>query len=315
MDLKQMEYIIAIADEQSISKAAEKVFLTQSALNQQLLKLEKELGTPLFERRYHAMVPTFAGRTYLSSARQMADIKEKAYKIIRDNADNKIGEISIGVSPDRGSLQFARAYPVFHRQYPHFTFNIREVRIPQMEQLLLRNEITYAFTARSEFIKKNPAFDCIDIARENLVLTLPESHRLASLAGRESWKAFPVIDIRLLADEEFVLPAHSTLSRKMADAIFESNEMVPKILFETGSTRTMLQMASDQIAPVFIPQAFVDPRLPVVYFRTDPEQYWIRSIQYFHNTYISQAEQCFLDIMKEMQRAELKDDLGKRSRR
>ena len=48
MDLRQIENIIAIEQEQSISRAAEKLFLPQSALNQQLLKLEKELGTPLF---------------------------------------------------------------------------------------------------------------------------------------------------------------------------------------------------------------------------------------------------------------------------
>ena len=57
MDLHLIENMIAIEQEQSISKAAEKLYLTQSALNQQLLRLEKELGTQLFERRKHSMVP------------------------------------------------------------------------------------------------------------------------------------------------------------------------------------------------------------------------------------------------------------------
>ncbi|MDO5550185.1 MAG: LysR family transcriptional regulator, partial [Lachnospiraceae bacterium] len=76
MDLRQIENIVAIEQEQSISKAAEKLFLTQSALNQQLLKLEKELGVRLFERRKHSMIPTFAGRIYLSTAHQMLDMKQ-----------------------------------------------------------------------------------------------------------------------------------------------------------------------------------------------------------------------------------------------
>ena len=50
MDTRQIEYILQIAEENNITKAAEKLFITQSALNQQLLKLEKELGTPLFHR-------------------------------------------------------------------------------------------------------------------------------------------------------------------------------------------------------------------------------------------------------------------------
>ena len=77
MDIRQIEYIIAIEQEQSISKAAEKLFLTQSALNQQLLKLEKELGTPLFERRKHTMIPTYAGRIYLNTAHRMVDMKQE----------------------------------------------------------------------------------------------------------------------------------------------------------------------------------------------------------------------------------------------
>lgn len=61
MDLKQIEYIVKIADEKSITRAAEKLFLTQSALNQQLLRLEKELGVQLFKRTKSDWSPTPAG--------------------------------------------------------------------------------------------------------------------------------------------------------------------------------------------------------------------------------------------------------------
>ena len=85
MDLRQIEYIIAIEQEESISKAAEKLFITQSALNQQLLKLEKELGMPLFERKKRQMIPTVAGRIYLATAHQMIDMKKpiKSFMILR----------------------------------------------------------------------------------------------------------------------------------------------------------------------------------------------------------------------------------------
>ena len=67
MDLKQIEYILKIAEEQNITHAAEKLFITQSALNQQLLKLEKELGTPLFYRSRTDWHPTPAGEIYLNA--------------------------------------------------------------------------------------------------------------------------------------------------------------------------------------------------------------------------------------------------------
>ena len=61
MDVKQLEYMVKIAEEQNISRAAEKLFITQSALNQQLLKLERQLGTPLFFRSRSQFRPTPAG--------------------------------------------------------------------------------------------------------------------------------------------------------------------------------------------------------------------------------------------------------------
>lgn len=63
MDTHLIENIIKIAEEKSITKAAEKLYLTQSALNQQLLKIERELGTALFRRTKTEMIPTQAGES------------------------------------------------------------------------------------------------------------------------------------------------------------------------------------------------------------------------------------------------------------
>ncbi len=76
MDTKQIEYILKIAEENNITKAADKLYITQSALNQQLLKLEKELGTPLFHRSRVNWRPTEAGEVYLRNARQILRLKK-----------------------------------------------------------------------------------------------------------------------------------------------------------------------------------------------------------------------------------------------
>lgn len=65
MDIKNPEYILEIARQQSVTHAAEKLFVTQSTLSQYLLKLESELGTPLFFREKTGLVPTEAGQVYL----------------------------------------------------------------------------------------------------------------------------------------------------------------------------------------------------------------------------------------------------------
>ncbi len=84
MDTHLIEHIIKIAEEKSITKAAEKLYLTQSALNQQLLKLERELGIPLFRRAKTEMIPTRAGEIYLKGAREILRTKSRTYAEISD---------------------------------------------------------------------------------------------------------------------------------------------------------------------------------------------------------------------------------------
>lgn len=76
MDTRLIEHIIKIAEEKSITKAAEKLYLTQSALNQQLLKLEHELGTELFKRNKADWSPTKAGEIYLEGGKEILRIKK-----------------------------------------------------------------------------------------------------------------------------------------------------------------------------------------------------------------------------------------------
>ena len=82
MDFRECEYMVEIAKENNITKAAKNLFISQSALNQQLLKLEKELGTQLFVRSRTDWHPTEAGEAYLQGARKALLIKQDTYKKI-----------------------------------------------------------------------------------------------------------------------------------------------------------------------------------------------------------------------------------------
>ena len=97
MDLRQIEYIVKIADEGSITKAAAQCYISQSGLNQQLLKLEKELGVPLFHRSKYELRPTQAGQIYLTYGRRILEEKREAYARIHDLAKNNTGSFRIGL--------------------------------------------------------------------------------------------------------------------------------------------------------------------------------------------------------------------------
>ncbi|MBM7653481.1 LysR family transcriptional regulator [Neobacillus cucumis] len=115
MELKQLEYMIKIAEEKNITKAAEKLFITQSALNQQLLRLEKELGTQLFFRSRSNWHLTRAGEIYIENAKKMVRIKKDTYNQINDLIEIKKGLLRIGLTPERGPEMFAAIYPIFYK--------------------------------------------------------------------------------------------------------------------------------------------------------------------------------------------------------
>lgn len=295
MDLRQIEHIIAIEQEQSISKAAEKLFLTQSALNQQLLRLEKELGIPLFERKKHCMIPTYAGRIYLATARRMVDMKRETYKIINDISEETAGEISLAYTPEKGSLMFSCIYPLFHEKYPNITFHIKEARVKKMEQLLLQKEVTLASLTYAGNLK-NPAIEYQGMAEELMVLALPSSHPLAYLAGDESWRTLPELDLKLLREESFTLISRETKMRDMIDLAFETAGFRPRILFESTSTKTVVNMVRQQISPAFFPQSYVEPEAPMVYFTIRPRQSWTLCMAYLKGSYLTKPEKYLIEL-------------------
>ena len=295
MDLHQLEYILAIEQEGSVSKAAKKLYITQSALNQQLLKLEQELGTPLFERRNRRMVPTLAGRIYLSTASRMMDMKQETYKIIHDISEENSGEISLAYTPEAGARMFAAVYPLFHRQYPNITFRIHEARNKKMEQLVLQKTVSFAFSSYYE-MSRHPDLDYLDMATEYMVLAVPETHHLAPLAGENSWETLPIINLNLFQNDPFVLCSKETLLRDMIDYCFSRVGLSPKILFESTSTHTIVSMISQQIAPGFLPQSYAKPGQNMVYFTVPPQLQWVLAISSRKSTYLTKPEKYFIAL-------------------
>ena len=110
MNLKELEYVVAIADEKSLTKAAERLFITPSALTQQVLRLENELHAPLFIRSRSGWQPTEAGEIYLEAARKILFIRQDAYNRLQDQIQRSAYSLTIGLPPERGTDMFSRIY-------------------------------------------------------------------------------------------------------------------------------------------------------------------------------------------------------------
>ena len=118
MDTRQLNYILTIAECGSISKAANKLFISQSGLNQQLQRIEKELGISLFERDTHHLAITESGTIFLRYARETLNREKQMYAMISDVMDGNVGEIRVNLAMEQGIELFCEIFPEFHAKYP-----------------------------------------------------------------------------------------------------------------------------------------------------------------------------------------------------
>ena len=202
MDTKQIEYILKIAEENNITKAAEKLFITQSALNQQLLKLEKELGTPLFHRSRTNWRLTEAGEIYVEGAKAALQIKNTTYNKIYDVVSARKGHLTLGLTPGRGLRMFTAIYPELHRSFPNLDVRPIEMRVRAQQDAIAKGEIDVGLMTLAPRDQTSDTY--YPLKKEELVLIIPTGHPLAEKAAPYG-EPLATMDLNELRYEPFVL--------------------------------------------------------------------------------------------------------------
>ncbi len=295
MNVKLQEYILKIAEFGSITKAAEQLFITQSALDQQLLKLEKELGITLFNRSKNDMTLTEAGTVYVKYAREIVSLKQEAYNRINDIADRKSGTLLIGLMPERGMNMFINIYPEFYREYPDVKIIPREIGVAHQLEMLNNDMLDMGFIATSKVTE--PKLQTIPIMEEKLVLAVPKSHALASRANPQGEDLAP-IDLSLFKDDTFVCIFQESTQRRLIDPLFESAGFKPNILLETASNKTMISMVEKGLACCIGPEYYTRGNSGIACFSLGGESSWYTQVCYKKNRYLSQAAQHLIQLAK-----------------
>lgn len=296
METKLIEYILAIAKHKSISRAAEELYITQSALNQQLLKLEKELGAPLFVRTRNNWEMTDVGRLYVENSKHILQIKKQMYNQIQDMAQKWKGTVIIGITPERGILMFTAIYPAIHAKYPFTTFQPLEADVDTMAKMLSANELDISFQTIYERKYKNLVYQ--EILREPFYLCIPKTHPLAYQEFRNP-EDYPEIPLVRFQDDLFTLVKKSSTMRVVIDRLFESAGFQPKLLFESTSMRTMQRLTENGQCCSIIPRCYAIPSEHVAYFSLGAQSNWELAAVYAQNHYVNNATKDFIYMASE----------------
>ena len=126
MEIHQLRYFVAVADEGNFSRAAAKVRVAQPSLSQQIRKLEAEIGQPLFDRLPRSVVLTEAGRCFIEYARQILASIGDARRCVDELKDAVTGKLAVGAIPTIAPYVLPELVKKFHKDYPEVTLELVE---------------------------------------------------------------------------------------------------------------------------------------------------------------------------------------------
>jgi DNA-binding transcriptional LysR family regulator len=126
MELRQLEYFVAVAAELNFSRAAQRIHVVQSALSASVGKLEKELGVELFDRSKRQIALTAPGETFLRHARGVIQTVQMAQSSVEGYRDQLAGTVTLGTLMSWGTLNLAAALEEFRRLNPLVTVHLRQ---------------------------------------------------------------------------------------------------------------------------------------------------------------------------------------------
>lgn len=176
MNLRQYEYALTVAEEGSITAAAERLGVAQPSLSQQIGTLEKQVGVRLFARTPQGMRPTAAGRAFLVEAEIATTASRRALTAARSADADLTGELIIAVYLGLGTRRLPRALGELRRRHPHLEVTIHEEPDPtDMERLTRQGTLDMVLVHE---IPPGCTFDVHALGRESYVAVLPEGHPL-----------------------------------------------------------------------------------------------------------------------------------------
>ncbi len=293
METKLIEYIVMIAKHKSISKAAEEVYVTQSALNQQLLKLEKELGAPLFFRSRNNWELTDVGKLYVENSVRILQIKKETYNQIQDISRKWKGTITMGLTPERGIQMFTAIYPDIHAKYPDTIFQPIEADVDSQIKMLDSNELDISFQTIYERKYKHLVYK--EIFTEPFYLCIPKTHPLA-YQDKLAPEKYPEISLKEFHHDLFTLVKKSSTMRVVIDRLFEESGFKPRLLFESTSMRTMQRLTENGQCCSIIPRCYAISSNHVSYYSLGQHARWELAAVYTQNHYINNAAKDFIHM-------------------
>lgn len=238
MELQQLRYVIEVAATSSFTRAAERCFVTQSALSHQVAALERELGQRLFVRSSRSVRTTEAGEAFLMHARAAVTAADSAREAATSTGGRVVGTLRLGIIPTVTAVDVPMLIARFRAAHPDARVELTVGNSDALIDALRRGELDAALLGLRAGAEPRGIAARV-LSRERLVAAVPQGHRLAG-RGR----------VRLvdLADETFADFPSGTSGRAQSDAAFAAKGISRDVAFEADSAALILGLVNAGVA-------------------------------------------------------------------
>jgi LysR family hydrogen peroxide-inducible transcriptional activator len=240
--LQELRYLVAVAEEGQVARAAERCHVGQPTLSTQLKKLEDTLGVQLFERGPRGLKPTAAGAPIIAQARVVLEEVQKLRELARTAQDPMAGALRVGAIPTLGPYLLPHLLPAIRKTYPKLRLLLSESLTAQLLEALHKHTLDAALLALPV---AHAGLETMELFREPFELALPVGHRLAKKKR---------VQPQDLADENLLLLAEGHCLRDQALDVCGAAMRASREEVQATSLETLRQMVAAGIGCTLLPQ-------------------------------------------------------------
>jgi LysR family hydrogen peroxide-inducible transcriptional activator len=250
MEIHQLRYFVAVAEESSFSRAAAREHVAQPSLSQQIQKLEAEMDQRLFDRLSRTVVVTEAGKCLLEYARKILIEIAEARRCLDDLKRDVGGRLSIGAILTMAPYVLPKLIGKFQAHYPKVVVEILE---DTTESLALRLEDGTLDVAIMSTCQQTPALEPHHLGEEPLLVLLPKQHRLAKKKN-VGWSD--------LKSEKFLLLHEVHCLSAQVCKLLAAHDLRPELALRGAQLATIAEMVATGMGISIVPQMMVEHQLP-----------------------------------------------------
>ena len=308
------DFVYAVYQEQSFSKAAQKLFISQPSLSAAVKKAEEAVGVPLFDRTVKPVRLTEAGQRYIEAVRQLQLVSDNFEGYLQAVGRLETGSLGIGSNQLLSSLVLPRYVARFIKQYPGIQLSLVDANSTTLQNKMLVGELDLVIdnTRPSEKL-----YERKKLTAEHLLLAVPAS-RPENQAARDyqlryedilagKHKKAPPVPLELFEDVPFILMNRDNDTRSQTNAIMQEARFSPKVVMEMDRLMTLYTYVELGVAASVVSDTLIRnvPDTGTLFYPLSG-RHAKRNIyvSYKKNKYCSAAMQTFIDSLGDLQNIE-----------